>query len=98
MDAQSIIAKRIAGELRAGMLVNLGIGIPTMVANYRADGHHGVLSVGERPDRNRPDSRRGDGDTRANGRRRTSGDRIAGRAAHSTARCRSASFAADTST
>jgi acetate CoA/acetoacetate CoA-transferase beta subunit len=34
MDAQSIIAKRIAFELRTGMLVNLGIGIPTMVANY----------------------------------------------------------------
>lgn len=34
MDAQSIIAKRIARELRTGMLVNLGIGIPTMVANF----------------------------------------------------------------
>jgi acetate CoA/acetoacetate CoA-transferase beta subunit len=34
MDAQSIIAKRIALELRTGMLVNLGIGIPTMVANF----------------------------------------------------------------
>jgi acetate CoA/acetoacetate CoA-transferase beta subunit len=34
MDAQSIIAKRIAQDLRAGMLVNLGIGIPTMVASY----------------------------------------------------------------
>ncbi len=34
MDVQSIIAKRIARELRTGMLVNLGIGIPTMVANY----------------------------------------------------------------
>jgi acetate CoA/acetoacetate CoA-transferase beta subunit len=34
MDAQAIIAKRIAQELRSGMLVNLGIGIPTMVANY----------------------------------------------------------------
>ena len=34
MDAQTIIAKRIAQELRPGMLVNLGIGIPTMVANY----------------------------------------------------------------
>jgi len=34
MDAQSIIAKRIAQELRSGMLVNLGIGIPTMVASY----------------------------------------------------------------
>jgi acetate CoA/acetoacetate CoA-transferase beta subunit len=34
MDAQAIIAKRVARELRSGMLVNLGIGIPTMVANY----------------------------------------------------------------
>ena len=34
MDAQTIIAKRIAKELRFGMLVNLGIGIPTLVANY----------------------------------------------------------------
>lgn len=34
MDAQSIIARRIARELRSGMLVNLGIGIPTMVANF----------------------------------------------------------------
>jgi acetate CoA/acetoacetate CoA-transferase beta subunit len=34
MDAQTIIARRIARELRAGMLVNLGIGIPTLVANY----------------------------------------------------------------
>jgi len=34
MDAQEIIARRVAQELRSGMLVNLGIGIPTMVANY----------------------------------------------------------------
>src|SRR3974390_1617811 len=34
MDAQTIIAKRIAHELKSGMLVNLGIGIPTLVANY----------------------------------------------------------------
>jgi len=34
MDPQTIIAKRIAQELRNGMLVNLGIGIPTIVANY----------------------------------------------------------------
>jgi acetate CoA/acetoacetate CoA-transferase beta subunit len=34
MDAQTIIARRVAQELRAGMLVNLGIGIPTLVANY----------------------------------------------------------------
>jgi acetate CoA/acetoacetate CoA-transferase beta subunit len=40
MDAQTIIAKRIAQELRAGMLVNLGIGIPTLVANYVPAGMH----------------------------------------------------------
>ena len=34
MDAQTVIAKRIARELRDGMLVNLGIGIPTLVANF----------------------------------------------------------------
>jgi len=34
MDSQTIIARRVAAELRSGMLVNLGIGIPTLVANY----------------------------------------------------------------
>ena len=34
MDPQTIIAKRIARELKTGMLVNLGIGIPTKVANF----------------------------------------------------------------
>ena len=34
MDAQAIIAKRIAQELKKGMLVNLGIGIPTLVASH----------------------------------------------------------------
>jgi acetate CoA/acetoacetate CoA-transferase beta subunit len=34
MDAQEIIARRVAQELRPGMLVNLGIGIPTLVAQY----------------------------------------------------------------
>jgi acetate CoA/acetoacetate CoA-transferase beta subunit len=38
MDPQTVIAKRIAQELRHGMLVNLGIGIPTLVANYVPDG------------------------------------------------------------
>ena len=34
MDPQSLIARRVALELRSGDLVNLGIGIPTLVANY----------------------------------------------------------------
>lgn len=40
MDTQTIIAKRIALELRDGMLVNLGIGIPTLVANFVPAGMH----------------------------------------------------------
>jgi acetate CoA/acetoacetate CoA-transferase beta subunit len=40
MDAQTIIAKRIAQELRDGMLVNLGIGIPTLVSKYVPAGVH----------------------------------------------------------
>jgi acetate CoA/acetoacetate CoA-transferase beta subunit len=38
MDAQTVIAKRIAQELQPGMLVNLGIGIPTLVANFVPEG------------------------------------------------------------
>ena len=34
MDEKVIIAKRIALEFKRGYLVNLGIGIPTMVADY----------------------------------------------------------------
>src|SRR5258705_12115026 len=34
MDAQSIIARRVARELRSGDLANLRIGSPTLVANY----------------------------------------------------------------
>jgi acetate CoA/acetoacetate CoA-transferase beta subunit len=40
MDAPTLIARRIARELKAGMLVNLGIGIPTLVANFVPDGLH----------------------------------------------------------
>jgi acetate CoA/acetoacetate CoA-transferase beta subunit len=53
MDSQSLIAKRIAQELRDGMLVNLGIGIPTLVANFVPKGMHvffqsenGVIGTG----------------------------------------------------
>ena len=34
MDAKTIIARRVTRELRSGDLVNLGIGIPTLVANH----------------------------------------------------------------
>ena len=57
MDAQTIIAKRIARELRAGMLVNLGIGIPTKVANFVPAGvqvffqsENGLIGTGAVPE------------------------------------------------
>ena len=56
MNPQTIIASRIAQELRAGMLVNLGIGIPTLVANCVPDGiqvffqsENGLLGTGAMP-------------------------------------------------
>jgi acetate CoA/acetoacetate CoA-transferase beta subunit len=40
MSPQDIIAKRIAREIKPGMLVNLGIGIPSLVANHMPPGVH----------------------------------------------------------
>jgi acetate CoA/acetoacetate CoA-transferase beta subunit len=37
-DKKTIIAKRVAQELKNGNIVNLGIGLPTMVANYLPSG------------------------------------------------------------
>ncbi len=57
MEPQVIIARRIAQELSEGMLVNLGIGIPTMVAKYVPDGMHvffqsenGLIGTGSPPE------------------------------------------------
>ena len=56
MSAQTIIARRIAQELKNGMLVNLGIGIPTLVANYVPEGiqvffqsENGLIGTGAIP-------------------------------------------------
>ncbi len=57
MEPQIIIARRIAQELSSGMLVNLGIGIPTLVANYVPQGMHvffqsenGLIGTGAPPE------------------------------------------------
>jgi len=57
MDPQTVIAKRIAQELGTGMLVNLGVGIPTLVANYVPPGlkiyfqsENGLIGTGPIPE------------------------------------------------
>src|SRR3954468_23145303 len=57
MGPQEIIARRIAGELSNGMLVNLGIGIPTQVANFLPANMHiffqsenGLIGTGTPPE------------------------------------------------
>jgi 3-oxoacid CoA-transferase subunit B len=56
MSSKERIARRIARELRDGYTVNLGIGIPTLVANYVPPGmtiilqsENGMLGIGPYP-------------------------------------------------
>ncbi len=56
MDPKELIAKRVALELKDGELVNLGIGIPTLVANYIPANVHvffqsenGIIGMGPLP-------------------------------------------------
>lgn len=57
------IAKRIAKEVKDGMFVNLGIGIPTLVANYIPEGfnvvlqsENGILGMGPFPEEGKEDA------------------------------------------
>jgi acetate CoA/acetoacetate CoA-transferase beta subunit len=56
MDAKELIARRVARELRDNTLVNLGIGLPTLVAKYVPPGlnvafqsENGIIGFGSPP-------------------------------------------------
>ncbi len=57
MDEKVLIAKRVALEMKSGSLVNLGIGLPTTVANYLAPGlevyfqsENGIIGMAPAPE------------------------------------------------
>lgn len=61
-SAKEFIAKRIAKELKDGDVVNLGIGLPTMVANYLPHGidvvfqsENGFVGLGNAPEDGKED-------------------------------------------
>lgn len=62
MDAKAVIAKRVAQLLKDGDVVNLGIGLPTIVANYVPEGvdvtfqsENGFLGLGPAPEKGEED-------------------------------------------
>lgn len=62
MTIKTIIAKRVAQELHDGDVVNLGIGLPTLVGNYVPDdvaiflqSENGLIGLGPKPDENEID-------------------------------------------
>ncbi len=62
MDAKAVIAKRVAEFLKDGDVVNLGIGLPTMVANYipkdvdvTFQSENGFLGLGPAPEAGKED-------------------------------------------
>ena len=53
MNAKDVIARRVAQELKDGFIVNLGIGLPTLVSNFipkgvniTLHGENGLLGIG----------------------------------------------------
>jgi len=56
VDTKELIARRVAREIQPGMLVNLGIGLPSLVANFVPpslgvffQAENGVIGLGARP-------------------------------------------------
>ncbi|WP_416198735.1 MAG: Butyryl-CoA:acetoacetate CoA-transferase beta subunit [Sporanaerobacter sp.] len=61
-EMKNFIAKRVAKELKDGDVVNLGIGLPTLVANYVPEGmdvtfqsENGFLGLGPAPEEGKED-------------------------------------------
>lgn len=57
MNAKQLIARRVAREIQPGSLVNLGIGLPTLVAHYVPaeanvffQSENGIIGIGGLPD------------------------------------------------